>query len=94
MANFTVRIELHAAGEAEYTQLRHGMMHAGFRREIYGDDGIYTLPLGEYHYCGNKSAAEVLECAKRAAQIIGKNFEALVTESAGGRLFCGLSKVS
>jgi len=84
MARFTTRVELHYAGDEDYTNLHAAMGAEGFSRLITSDDGAtYHLPTAEYNFEGDMTRGEVLEAAKRAAKSTGRDAEILVTESAG-----------
>jgi hypothetical protein len=91
MANFTVRVELHYAVEADYQTLHAAMERVGFSRFITSDDGItYHLPLAEYNRDGNLTRSQVLESAKTAANATGKKYAVLVSETSS-RTWVGLT---
>ena len=93
MASFTTRVELHHADEDDYETLHAAMEQRGFSRLITSDDGVtYHLPTAEYNYIGSKTASEVLELAKAAANETRRKYAVLVTESKG-RTWQGLDKV-
>jgi len=91
MARYTVRVELHDAERDDYDELHTAMEDEGFSREVTSDDGkTYHLPWAEYNRDTASSRSAVLDSAKRAAETTGKEYEVLVTESAG-RVWYNLS---
>jgi hypothetical protein len=93
MAQFSVRVELHAASYADYEKLHASMERRGFSRLIKSDAGkTYHLPTAEYDGGGDVTCQQVLEFAKAAAAETGKSFEVFVTESAA-RLWFGMKEV-
>ena len=65
MTNFTVRIELHGADEADYENLHEAMERRGFVRWIESDGGRYRLPTAEYNLVdADMDRARVLEIAR------------------------------
>lgn len=88
MANFTTRVELHGTTATEdYEKLNEEMAKQGFRRRVQmPGQPVYQLPTGEYNYNEDfTTASHVLELAKTAATIIGKEFSVLVTKAEGNR---------
>jgi Endoribonuclease GhoS len=82
MARFTVRIELHNAGYADYEDLHRFMEEGGFSRTITSDDGTkHHLPTAEYNAVGDFSIDDVLAAAKKAATATRKTFGVLVSEA-------------
>lgn len=80
MARFTTRVEL-IDGEAEdYNTLHQEMENRFFTRTIIAEDGTeYYLPPAEYNRIGNYTREQVLNAAKTAANITGKESRILVT---------------
>lgn len=92
MAQFTVRVELHDADLDEYEVLHGAMEGNGFSRLITSRDGdLYHLPWAEYDCQGSLTNAQVLKSAKAAADITGKKYAILLTESSG-RSWYGLKR--
>lgn len=83
MANFTTRVELHAANEkTDYDKLHEEMKKEGFGRTVSKDSkNYYQLPTAEYSKVGDFKILDVLESAKIAAAKTGKKFSVLVTQS-------------
>lgn len=93
MAQFTTRIELHAATDEDYDQLHSAMKDNGFSRLIKSDDGVwYHLPWAEYNFVGAVTYTDVLNKAKTAANTTGCSYVVLVTES-NGRIWHNLLPV-
>jgi hypothetical protein len=93
MASFTVRVELHNAGDKDYETLHAAMARKGFSRQIRSDDGNwYHLPSAEYDYAAQESIDQVRPAAATAAGTTGRTFAVLVTE-AGKRSWQGLALV-
>ena len=70
MTTFTVRVELHNAGQSEYLVLHGSMTMAGFKNTIRSDASVsYVLPPGEYNYVGTATRSEILEAAKKLSLI-------------------------
>ena len=63
MANFTVRVELHAAHQDHYRSLHERLAVAQFFRVIEGGNdtltGFWALPSAEYDHSAPASAAQV-----------------------------------
>jgi hypothetical protein len=69
MTNYTVRVELHRAVEADYARL-HSLMEAqGFVRWVQSNDGsLKRLPTAEYNMPDTSlTLSEVLDRAREAA---------------------------
>lgn len=82
MAFFTIRVELHDAKAAQYTELHKHLLALGITDIIVGDDGVrYKMPPAEYHYTGNATAAQVREATKAAAAKVVRSYAVLVTEA-------------
>ena len=68
MAFFTVRVELHEAGEADYQRLNAAMELAGYRRQVTSDDGVaFLLPNGEFDLVAKGNVSQVMEHAFKVA---------------------------
>ena len=68
MANFTVRVVLHAATTPQYQQLHKAMIAAGaFRRIRASDNVIYDLPDGEYDMPSTLTAFALMQQVVRIA---------------------------
>jgi hypothetical protein len=92
MAQFTIRVELHDANLDEYEILHEAMETNGFSRVIASSEGdLYHLPWAEYDRQGSLTKAQVLKSARAAAEVTGKKYGILVTESSG-RTWYGLEK--
>lgn len=92
MARFTVRVELHDATWKDYARLYDQLAAKGFTDVIVGSKDVkHKLPPAEYNYDGLASAADVLNKAKAAAEVVGRKYAVLVTESAG-RVWHNLDK--
>jgi hypothetical protein len=85
MAKFTTRVQLKGSPSADdYERLHKAMKRQGFTRIIENDEGKkYWLPHAEYNREASVNRSVVLEDAKAAAATISKDYELLVTESAG-----------
>jgi hypothetical protein len=93
MARFTTRVELHNADSDDYEDLHKYMGEKGFSRTITSENGTkYHLPSAEYNREANVTIETVLEDAKTAAGRTKRDYEILVTESAG-RKWQNLKKV-
>jgi hypothetical protein len=93
MAQFTVRVELHRAADADYETLHDAMERRGFSRTITSDRAIdYHLPTAEYDIAGEYTRAAILEMAKAAADETNKKYGVLVTEAVG-RSWSGLERI-
>jgi len=83
MSRFTVRVELHAATEADYQRLHAAMGNKGFSRLITGSDGKrYHLPTAEYDHTSNDSVSDVRDRAYAIASTVKQNPAVLATEGA------------
>lgn len=92
MSRFTVRVELHAATEADYQRLHAAMAKQGFSRIITGGDGQrYHLPTAEYDYNALETTSQVCDRAYAIASTIKQNPAVLATE--GGAAWQGLPRV-
>jgi hypothetical protein len=93
MTNYTVRVELHGADEADYTRLHSRMESEGFVRWVEAKDGsLKRLPTAEYNMADTSlTRAEVLARARAAANVVQPRPEpwVLLTKSAG-RSWSGL----
>ena len=93
MAQFMVRVELHAADEDDYEALHEAMEGEGFSRQISSDDDVlYHLPTAEYYREGRLSKQDVMKETKRAVAKTKKKAGILVTRARGFRWW-GLKKV-
>ena len=93
MVRYTIRIELHNATLAQYTDLYKHMAAEGFPDIIGAGDGTrYKMPPGEYNYEGKTTRDQVLVKAKSAAAKVVRSYAVFVTESAG-RTWYGLKQV-
>jgi hypothetical protein len=93
MSHFVTRVELHNAGEEDYTALHDAMEQAGFSRTITSDEGKeYHLPTAQYCCSGDFSLEKVLKAAKAAASTTGKRHAVIVTQ--GPSTWSGLDPVS
>lgn len=71
MPNFIVRVELHNASSADYTNLHTAMSRAGFSRYIRGSNGItYPLPTAEYIVTSELTVEQVRDIAYRTASSV------------------------
>ncbi len=95
MANYSVRIELPGASDADYGSLDAAMREEGFVRWIVGASGKREqLPTGEYNLIDSDlHQAMVLGRAEEAARAVQSEPAPLiiVTESAG-RIWSGLPR--
>ena len=89
---FTVRIVLHDGESEDYDKLHEEMDSKGFLDYYESKTHRYELPPAEYNYPNSGTKESVLEKAENAAKETGKDFQVLVTESAG-RISTGLNKV-
>jgi hypothetical protein len=87
MKAFTVRVELHKAGNIEsfYETLHAEMKTAGFSKTISKNGQKLKLPTAEYNLEGNFEPKVVLEKAKTAAGKVGLEFSVLVTPTESER---------
>jgi hypothetical protein len=88
MANFTTRIELHGVTvDQDYQKLDEEMARQGFRKRVQmPGQPVYQLPTGEYNFNEDfSSASHVVDLAKIAAAVTGKEFSVLVTKADGNR---------
>jgi len=93
MSRFTVRVELHAANEADYQRLHTAMANQGFSRVIAGSDGkSYHLPTAEYDYTSTDSVSDVRDRAHAVASNVKQKPAVLATE--GARAWQGLQQVT
>jgi hypothetical protein len=94
MANFTVRVELHKATEADYEELHDAMAVGGFDRTIDSSEASYWLPPAEYSYQsdGEESAQDVCNKAYSIALTIKSAPAVLATK--GTRAWKGLKKIT
>jgi len=91
MAKFTVRVELHGAGDFHYDALYEAMAAEGFTKTITNVNGVvYDLPPGEYNYSSEESVGEVRTKVSAIADKIISN-SVLVTKSSG-RSWVGLDE--
>ncbi|MCQ4969157.1 DUF2622 domain-containing protein [Atlantibacter hermannii] len=91
MAKFTVRVELHGAGDSHYDALYEAMAAEGFTKTITSVSGVvYDLPHGEYNYSSEESVGEVRTKVSAIADKIISN-SVLVTRSSG-RSWVGLDE--
>lgn len=74
MFNFMVRVELHGATSADYTNLHAAMLNAGFSRLILGADGrYYQLPTAEYIINSSFTVEQVRHMAFTTASTVSAN---------------------
>lgn len=84
MAKFTIRIELHDAVSADYSELHDGMTKQGFSNIVVFNSGVRKrMPPAEYNFSGEKDRDEILQKVHVAAEPTGCEYEVLITESAG-----------
>ena len=84
MPKFMVRIVLHDAKTwGPYDQLHDPMIAKGFERELPGKKAAYHLPLGEYWYQGDSTAADVRVLAAAAVESAGQDFGVIVVRVDG-----------
>jgi hypothetical protein len=83
MPYFITRVELHAAQKDDYEKLHAEMAKEKFSRTITASGGtIYDLPTASYCKIGEFTTTQVLDSAKKAATLVGKSYEVLVTQAA------------
>lgn len=82
MAYFTIRVELHGATSADYTQLHENLARLGVTDIIADDAGTrYKMPPGEYNFQGNATIAQVLAAAQNAASQTNRKSAVFVSEA-------------
>lgn len=93
MVYFTIRIELHGATGAGYTQLHKNLADIGLTDIIADDAGTrYRMPPGEYNYQGDVTIQQVLAAAQAAATKTNRKWAVFVSE-ATRRLWNGLPTI-
>lgn len=93
MARFTIRVELHAATGADYTQLHERLARIGVTDIIADDAGNrYKMPPGEYNYEGTATIEQVLAAAQNSVSQSNRKWAVFVTE-ATNRRWDGLPKI-
>ena len=84
MANFIVRVELHAKTDFThpiYEKLHAAIEKAGFTRKLHPDaESWYKLQTGTYKMEGNHTLEKVLELAKNAADSVDTNNSVIAME--------------
>ncbi|QBB69345.1 endoribonuclease GhoS [Pseudolysobacter antarcticus] len=81
MSRFTVRVELHAASEADYQRLHTAMAAQRFSRIITADDGSrHHLPTAEYDHQSTETVSQVCDRTYGIASGVRHNPAVLVTE--------------
>lgn len=85
MNRFTVRVELYEADSNDYDVLHKEMLKRKFYRTIVLNGIEYKLPDAEYNKVGNFNSKEILALTISAAEIVGKKFSVMITQSAGRR---------
>ena len=93
MARFTIRVELHAATSADYSQLHERLARIGITDIIADDAGNrYKMPPGEYNYEGAATLEQVLASAQNSASQSNRKWAVFVTEALK-RSWDGLPKI-
>lgn len=81
MPKFTVRIELHYGRSQDYQEMEEELEKVGMRDVMEGPGGVQLrMPSGEYHYEGEDTPKQVVEKAKRCAEVTKRKSAILVTQ--------------
>lgn len=82
MGLFTVRVELHGAGAADYTLLHEKMGAMGFTDIVANSEGVrYKMSPGEYNFEGAATIEQVGIAAKTAAIQTNKKWAIFISEA-------------
>ena len=93
MADFIIRVELHAATASDYERLHRAMEFQGFSRTIVGGDGrVHQLPTAEYRQTSTLSVEQVRQKVKAVVVTVKPSYEILVVQVAGWSGYLTLAK--
>lgn len=82
MSLFSIRVELHNATWAQYSQLADQLQKLGVVDTIVGDNRVrYKLPPGEYNYEGNGNIDQVHDAVLACANNTGCRNAVFVSEA-------------
>lgn len=91
MTMYTIRVLLHGASSADYSNLAEYLRQSSIDDIVVGVDGKrYKMSPGEYSYIGLMNLDQVFEAVARSAILVGKPY-AIMANQVVERTWVGLA---